>query len=547
MITETLIDRPEYIRQLKSWQGQNDLIKIVTGARRSGKSKLLELFQAQLKDDEVADDSQIVSVNLEDFTQTREIGLTEDAEHFWVGYEKLLDYVLERLNPQKMNFVFIDEVQLLRDWQKVVNTLRLRKNVDVYLTGSNAYMFSSDLAKSLGGRYVEIKMQPLSFKEYYWGYPYEVQRTPEALMQVRSFQNTYTNYIYESGFPQTLKMGNDRQHISDYLRDTVYLNTIQKDIIKRFNLSDVDKLDAVVKYMFDNIGNETSVRNIERSLKAGGHKVSVPTIDRIIEGLLDSFLMYECKRYDIKGKQYLDSNSKYYVADIGLRTALIGMKDMDAGHILENVVYLELIRRGYEVSVGKIHSGSKMVEVDFVAKKSGGIVEYYQVALNVLGSELLERELTPLEAIADNYPKFLLTMDYGSGENNGIKRLNVLDWLLGQNQQSANMSMEIKIKQDELKDVLSEIAKLYLENREAAIKKLRELLDQALANDLNKIEADDKSSQKEKDILRFLYIRYYLSLQNDLNNEEFFINVLKGLKYGFKIANELSKQSNLIK
>lgn len=197
-------------------------------------------------------------------------------------------------------------------------------------------------------------------------YPYEVQRTPEALMQVRSFQNTYTNYIYESGFPQTLKMGNDRQH-------------------------------------------------------------------------------------------------------------------------------------------------------------------------------------TPLEAIADNYPKFLLTMDYGSGENNGIKRLNVLDWLLGQNQQSANMSMEIKIKQDELKDVLSEIAKLYLENREAAIKKLRELLDQALANDLNKIEADDKSSQKEKDILRFLYIRYYLSLQNDLNNEEFFINVLKGLKYGFKIANELSKQSNLIK
>ena len=435
MGTETFIDRPEYIRQLKAWQGQNDLIKIVTGVRRCGKSKLLELFQMRLQFDKIADDSQIVSVNLEDLIQTRKIGLTEDTEHFLVGYEKLLDYILAQLNPKKMNFVFIDEVQLLRDWQKVANTLRLQKNVDVYLTGSNAYMFSSDLANSLGGRYVEIKMQPLSFLEYYTAYQEEAQyylRTRQDYIDVRDFRANYEHYIRESGFPQTLKMLYDRQHISDYLRDTVYLNTVQKDIVKRFNLSDVDKLDAVVKYMFDNIGNETSIRNIEKGLGSGGHKISVPTIDKILEGLLESFLMYECKRYDIKGKQYLDSNSKYYVADIGLRTALIGMKDMDAGHILENVVYLELIRRGYEVSVGKIHSGSKMVEVDFIAKKSGGIVEYYQVALNVLGSDTLERELAPLEAIDDNYPKFILSMDYGSGENNGIKRLNVLDWLLGQ-------------------------------------------------------------------------------------------------------------------
>jgi len=435
MGTETFIDRPEYIRQLKAWQGQNDLIKIVTGVRRCGKSKLLELFQMRLQFDKIADDSQIVSVNLEDLIQTRKIGLTEDTEHFLVGYEKLLDYILAQLNPKKMNFVFIDEVQLLRDWQKVANTLRLQKNIDVYLTGSNAYMFSSDLANSLGGRYVEIKMQPLSFLEYYTAYQHEAQyylRTRQDYIDVRDFRANYEHYIRESGFPQTLKMLYDRQHISDYLRDTVYLNTVQKDIVKRFNLSDVDKLDAVVKYMFDNIGNETSIRNIEKGLGSGGHKISVPTIDKILEGLLDSFLMYECKRYDIKGKQYLDSNSKYYVADIGLRTALIGMKDMDAGHILENVVYLELIRRGYEVSVGKIHSGSKLVEVDFIAKKSGGIVEYYQVALNVLGNDTLERELAPLEAIDDNYPKFILSMDYGAGENNGIKRLNVLDWLLGQ-------------------------------------------------------------------------------------------------------------------
>ena len=434
MTTETLMDRPEYIRQLKAWQGQNDLIKIVTGVRRCGKSKLFELFQTQLQFDKIADDDQIVSINLEDLIQKQKIGLTENSEHFLVGYEKLLDYILARLNPQKMNFVFIDEVQLLIGWQKVANTLRLQKNVDVYLTGSNAYMFSSDLANSLGGRYVEIKMQPLSFLEYYMAYRLtagNTLRTRKDFLEFGDFQATYEHYIRESGFPQTLKMLYDRQHISDYLHDTVYLNTVQKDIVKRFNIADTNKLDSVVKYMFDNIGNETSVRNIERGLSAGGHKISVPTIDRIIEGLLDSFLMYKCDRYDIKGKQYLDSNSKYYVADIGLRTALIGMKDMDAGHILENVVYLELIRRGYEVTVGKIHKGNKIIEVDFVAKKSGGIVEYYQVALNVIGTELLERELAPLKAIEDNYPKFLLTMDYGSGENDGIKRLNVLDWLLG--------------------------------------------------------------------------------------------------------------------
>ena len=434
MTTETLMDRPEYIRQLKAWQGQNDLIKIVTGVRRCGKSKLFELFQTQLQFDKIADDDQIVSINLEDLIQTQKIGLTENSEHFLVGYEKLLDYILAKLNPQKMNFVFIDEVQLLIGWQKVANTLRLQKNVDVYLTGSNAYMFSSDLANSLGGRYVEIKMQPLSFLEYYMAYRLtagNTLRTRKDFLEFGDFQATYEHYIHESGFPQTLKMISDRQHISDYLHDTVYLNTVQKDIVKRFNIADTNKLDSVVKYMFDNIGNETSVRNIERGLSAGGHKISVPTIDRIIEGLLDSFLMYKCDRYDIKGKQYLDSNSKYYVADIGLRTALIGMKDMDAGHILENVVYLELIRRGYEVTVGKIHKGNKIIEVDFVAKKSGGIVEYYQIALNVIGTELLERELAPLKAIEDNYPKFLLTMDYGSGENDGIKRLNVLDWLLG--------------------------------------------------------------------------------------------------------------------
>lgn len=431
--SERIVGRPQYIEQLKKWQGQSDLIKIITGVRRCGKSKLFYLYQFDLIANKQADDSQIININLEDLVQTNKIGLSYDTENFLVGYNKLLDYVLSILKPKKMNYVFIDEIQLLRDWDKVANALRLQSNVDLYLTGSNAYMFSSDLANSLGGRYIEIKMQPFSFKEYFSAYSMFTQfysKTKKDMDDLHNPMAVYSHYITKSGFPQTLNLVYDKQLISDYLLDTVYLNTIQKDIVKRFNIADTNKLDAVVKYMFDNIGNETSIRNIEKGLNAGGHKISVPTIDTMVQGLLDSFLLYKCDRYDIKGKQYLDSNAKYYVADIGLRTALLGIKDMDQGHILENVVYLELLRRGYQVSVGKIVKGGKNIEVDFVAKKSGGIVEYYQVALNVLGTDILERELAPLEAIEDNYPKFLLTMDFGSGENNGIKRMNVLEWLL---------------------------------------------------------------------------------------------------------------------
>ena len=419
---------------MKKWQGQNEIIKIITGVRRCGKSKLFYLYQQELMTGQQVDNDQIIDINLEDLVQTNKIGLSYDIENFLVGYNKLLDYVLSILKPNKINYVFIDEIQLLRDWDKVANALRLQNNVDLYLTGSNAYMFSGDLANSLGGRYIEIKMQPFSFKEYFESglkFAPFAAKTKKDMDDLRNPMVVYSHYITESGFPQTLNLVYDKQLISDYLSDTVYLNTIQKDIVKRFNIADTNKLDAVVKYMFDNIGNETSIRNIEKGLNAGGHKISVPTIDTMVQGLLDSFLLYKCDRYDIKGKQYLGSNAKYYVADIGLRTALLGIKDMDQGHILENVVYLELLRRGYQVSVGKIVKGGKNIEVDFVAKKSGGIVEYYQVALNVLGTNILERELAPLEAIEDNYPKFLLTMDFGSGENNGIKRINVLEWLLG--------------------------------------------------------------------------------------------------------------------
>lgn len=424
-----LIERPQYTKRLEALKGQTELVKVITGVRRCGKSKLFRLFQQKLLTQDKIKKSQITNINLEDRMQTREIGLELDEKQFLTGYDKLLDYVLAKLNANRLNYVFIDEIQLLRSWQQVANTLRLQDNVDLYITGSNAYMFSSDLANSFGGRYIEIKMQPFSFKEYFSAYNARLERD-KTLSGIYSLSDIYAHYIKESGFPQTLDFFFDRQLINDYLLDTVYTNTIQKDIVKRFNV-DASKLDIVVRYLFDNIGNETSIRGIEKGLKQGKFNISVPTIDTYIRGLLDSYLLYKCERYDIKGKQMLDSSPKYYVADIGLRTALLGHEDTDLGHILENVVYLELLRRGYNVSLGKLYNGGKSVEVDFIAQKSGGRIEYYQVALYALINETtLKRELAPLEAIDDNYPKYLLSMDNGTGENKGIKRVNVLEWLL---------------------------------------------------------------------------------------------------------------------
>ncbi|MCL2208464.1 MAG: ATP-binding protein [Fibromonadales bacterium] len=400
-----LIDRPEYIEKLKMWCDYTDVVKIVTGVRRCGKSILLTLFQNYLRANGVEKD------------QIQEIKFELEENEWLLDRKKLHANILENLNPNKMNYVFLDEIQLVEDWQKAINSLRMRSNIDLYLTGSNAYMFSSELATLIGGRYVEIQMQPFSFKEYVMG-------------NTDNLQEKYDKYTNESGFPQTIAFSGNRQLINDYLMNTVYQNTIQKDIVKRFKLKDTARLDNVVRYMFDNIGNETSLRGIERGLKADGVSVSPTTIDIYVQGLLDSYLMHKCDRYDIKGKKILQTNSKYYVADVGLRTALFGRSDLDFGRVLENVVYLELVRRGYKVSVGKIRA-SKEIEVDFVATKPAGEIEYYQVAYTALEPETLRRELAPLEEIKDNYPKFLLTMDYGEGVSNGIKRLNVLGWLVG--------------------------------------------------------------------------------------------------------------------
>ena len=425
-----LIDRPQYMEQLKSWQSQDDLIKIVTGVRRCGKSKLFEIFQSYLKETGITAD-QIITVNLEDGEQVRTIGLKRNSKtKLLEDWDVLLDFINAKIQKNKKTFVFLDEIQWLADWQQLANTLRLKKNVDVYLTGSNAYMFSSEMATLLGGRYIEIKMQPLSFKEY----QDFTNKTAPTNDGDEPLQELYNEYIQESGFPETLGLKHNLQMINNYLLDSVYRNTIQKDIIQRFGISDPVRLDEIIKFMFDNVGKATSLRKVQNKLKSeAGVEISSATLNSYVKGLLDSYLLYKCEQYDLKGKRILEADAKYYVADIGLKTALLGRPDIDYGYALENIVYLELRRRDYEVKIGRVaKTGGKILEVDFIATKAGGKVEYYQVAWNVLGNEeTLKRELASLEDIKDNYPKYLLTMDYGSGENNGIKRLNVLKWLLG--------------------------------------------------------------------------------------------------------------------
>ncbi|MDR0646200.1 MAG: ATP-binding protein [Elusimicrobiota bacterium] len=397
-----LIDRPQYLEKLKAWKDKSDLIKVVTGIRRCGKSTLFKLFQNHLKETGVKD-KQILDINLEEAEN-------EDL----LDYKKLHNFVEKNISKNKKNYVFIDEIQLVSDFPKTINSLRLKENIDLYVTGSNAYMFTPKIITLLSGRFTEIKMNTLSFKEYSFAFKDE-----------KDLSKLYENYISDGSFPQILKLSEDKQLIQDYLVG-LYNTIIQKDIVLRGEYKDISRLESVVKFIFDNIGNETSVRNISNSLFSDGRKIHPQTIESYLQGLLDSFLIYKAQRYNIKGKQHLQSNAKYYVADIGLRRALLGTREADKSQILENIVYLELLRRGYRVEVGKIG----VQEIDFIASLPGGRVEYYQVSQNVLDEKTLKRELAPLKAVDDNYPKFLLTRDYDNAIYNGIKQINVLQWLM---------------------------------------------------------------------------------------------------------------------
>ncbi len=394
-----MIDRPEYLNELISFKDK-DLIKIVTGIRRCGKSTLFDLYCDYLLENDI-NKSQIIRINLEEYQ-------FDDIK----DYKDLYNHVNSKLLKDRKNYVFLDEVQKVDDFQKAIDSLYVIKNVDLYVTGSNSKLLSGELATLLSGRYVEIKMLPLSFKEYI------------SYVGDGDIEKKYVDYITRSSFPYTLMLDNMKD-IRMYL-DGLYNTVIVNDIADRKDISDIGMLKDVIKFMFDNIGNLCSSTGISNTMTSSGRKISVPTIEKYLEALVESFVLYKVSRYDIKGKKYLVTGSKYYLSDLGLRYYLLGSNNLDDGRILENVVFLELLRRGYNVYVGKNDDN----EVDFVVSNEKGY-EYYQVSLSVKDPKTLARELKPLDNINDHNPKYLLTTDYTPyTSHNGIKQINVFDWLL---------------------------------------------------------------------------------------------------------------------
>ena len=401
-MTAQRLERTEYLQKLIAFRDKH-IIKIITGIRRCGKSTLMEIFQDYLKANHV-EKAQILAVNFEDFDY-REL---RDAE-------KLHAYVKGHMAKDKMTYLFLDEIQHVESWPDVIDSLYLRKNLDIYITGSNAYLLSSEIATLISGRYVEIRMLPLSFKEYV-----------KARGGEDNLARRYREYIEYSSFPYTLELAGQPKEIRDYL-ESIYHTIVVKDLAVRKKIPDVMMLESVARYLFDNIGNTVSTKKIADTMTSDGRKIDVRTVEKYVEALTECFIFYQAKRYNVKGKQYLKTLEKYYAVDVGLRYMLLGSKAIDAGHILENVVYLELLRRGYDVYVGKVDE----LEVDFVAMDDQRVT-YYQVAATVREENTLQRELKSLQKINDHYQKLILTVDEDpEADYEGIRRVNVLDWLMG--------------------------------------------------------------------------------------------------------------------
>ena len=407
------IDRKEYLDFLVKSKDRQ-IIKVVSGVRRCGKSTLFEIYKDFLLENGV-EKNQIISINFEDM----------DYEEL-TDYKKLYEYIKSKMIGDKKNYIFLDEIQHVDKFEKVVDSLFIKENTDLYITGSNAYFMSSELATLLSGRYIELKMLPLSFKEYYQAkLEYEKMEQKEN-RTLKTLIQYYNEYIVNSSFPYTLQLDSDLKNIHEYLSG-IYNSVLLKDIVARLKISDVMRLESVVKYIFDNIGNLTSLSKIANTLTSMGRKTDAKTIEKYIRGLTDSLLVHEVSRYKIKGKEFLFTLSKYYVTDLGLRQMILGNRNIDMGHILENVIYLELLRRKGNAYVGQFDKN----EIDFVVINSNEI-EYYQVALTVLDENTLKRELDTFKNIKDNYPKYLITLDdvMVNTDYDGIKVVNALEWLL---------------------------------------------------------------------------------------------------------------------
>ena len=394
-----MIKRNEYLEKLNRFKDKQ-LIKIVTGIRRCGKSTLLEMYKDTLLDNGI-EENQIISINLEDLKYS-----------FITDYLILYNYINDMLTDDKKYYIFIDEVQTIDGFQKAVDSLYIKKNVDLYITGSNANLLSSELATLLSGRYIEIKMLPLSFKEYKDAYPN------------LSNDELYQRYISWGSLPYTVTLANE-DDISLYI-SSIYNDILIKDVMTRKRITDESMLKSVSTFAIDNIGSLLSTNNIANVMTNDGRSINVRTVEKYLEGFAESYFLYKTTRYDIKGKQYLRSSQKYYVADLGLRYFILGRKLGDYGHVLENVVYLELLRRGYEVYIGKVDE----YEIDFVAINNNGRV-YIQVSEAIKNKDTLDRELRSLRKINDNYEKLILTSDkIPLANDEGIIIRNVLEWLL---------------------------------------------------------------------------------------------------------------------
>ncbi len=399
-----MVRREIYLNKLKQLKDQ-DLIKVITGIRRSGKSTLLEAFKNDLLSDGISPEN-IIFLNFE-----------ERENLNFTNWTALYDEIIKNVNTKKKYYIFLDEVQLINEFEKLINSLYAKKNIDLYITGSNAYLLSGELATLLTGRYIAINVQPYSFKEY-----------TLANENEKNSDRLFRKYLNESCFPEAVTLSNkNKELVNDYLQ-SIYDTVIIKDIAQRHKLRNIYNLNRVVAFLFNSIGSYVSPTNIARELNKNSKKqISHNTIIKYLDFLIQSFILYAAPRYDIKGKELLTTNEKYYVIDLGLRNITATNKyDADLGHKLENVVYFELFRRGGKVYVGK----NKDKEIDFVVQKSNNEREYYQVAYTVNDEKTLQREISAFKRINDNYPKYLLTLDYDKANIDGIQKLNVIDWLL---------------------------------------------------------------------------------------------------------------------
>ncbi len=405
------INRNEYLDKLLSYRDK-DLIKVISGLRRSGKSILLELYQEQLLGLGI-DSHQIQFFNFE---------IPEN--YLNKTWSDIYFEIKEKMQPEKTNYIFLDEIQNIHLFEKLVDGLFATENTDIYITGSNAFLLSSELATLLSGRYIEISLLPFSFKEYL------TARNVDAKDKYLNYEALFFDYVNETSLPKGVELrelGFDK--IFEYL-DAIYTTIIEKDITQRYQINDKRAFANIAKFAASHIGSALSPGNISKTLRQDGQNIHHATVDKYLDYLVTSFVFYKVNRFDMKGKKQLATQEKYYIVDAGLLNILAGKERVtDRGHILENIVYLELLRRGNKIWTGT----SRNTEIDFVCKNPTGEIKYYQVAWHMTNETTVEREFGALEKIRDNYPKYLLTTDSFTQDRHGIQHLNVFNWLLQNN------------------------------------------------------------------------------------------------------------------